>query len=169
MEPGSGWHPKGALVEGSRENFPNPFWVWILRIEIQFSGHLIHFCEKGERLPLTIFPLVPHNRQEFPQKSPKINTIYGLECSGVLGSGVLVSASSGVSLRKCCGSQIPWGAPLIGRQLKESPQTGGRGFRDTFPHSTRSPQLGSEWSWLGNPVKTFRNSSEGLVLVMFSF
>ena len=99
MEPGSGWHPKGALVEGSQENFPNPFWVWILRIEIQFSGHLIHFCEKGERLPLTIFPLVPHNRQEFPQKSLKINTIYGLECSGVLGS-----ASSGVSLRKCCGS-----------------------------------------------------------------
>ena len=37
-----------------------------------------------------------------------------------------------------------------------------------LPHSTRSPQLGSEWSWLGNPVKTFRNPSEGRVLIIRS-
>ena len=40
---------------------------------------------------------------------------------------------------------------------------GGKVLEIPFPHSTRSPQLGSEWSWLGNPVKTFRNPSEGTV------
>ena len=39
---------------------------------------------------------------------------------------------------------------------------GGKDLEIPFPHSTRSPQLGSEWSWLGNPDKTFRNPSEGL-------
>ena len=38
---------------------------------------------------------------------------------------------------------------------------GGEDLEIPCPHSTRSPQLGSEWSWLGNPVKTFRNPSEG--------
>ena len=38
---------------------------------------------------------------------------------------------------------------------------GGEDLEIPFPHSTRSPQLGSEWSWLGNPAKTFRNPSEG--------
>ena len=38
---------------------------------------------------------------------------------------------------------------------------GGKVLEIPFPHSTRSPQLGSEWSWLGNPDKTFRNPSEG--------
>ena len=40
---------------------------------------------------------------------------------------------------------------------------GGEDLEIPFPHSTRSPQLGSEWSWLGNPAKTFRNPSEGLL------
>ena len=42
---------------------------------------------------------------------------------------------------------------------------GGEDLEIPLPHSTRSPQLGSEWSWLGNPVKTFRNPSEGLYLI----
>ena len=42
---------------------------------------------------------------------------------------------------------------------------GGEDLEIPFPHSTRSPQLGSEWSWLGNPAKTFRNPSEGLVVL----
>ena len=44
---------------------------------------------------------------------------------------------------------------------------GGKDLEIPFPHSTRSPQLGSEWSWLGNPVKTFRNPSEGMKMVLF--
>ena len=43
---------------------------------------------------------------------------------------------------------------------------GGEDLEIPLPHSTRSPQLGSEWSWLGNPVKTFRNPSEGSVMLI---
>lgn len=33
------------------------FWVWILGIEIQFSGHLIHFVKKGRDCPWQSFPV----------------------------------------------------------------------------------------------------------------
>ena len=42
---------------------------------------------------------------------------------------------------------------------------GGEDLEIPLPHSTRSPQLGSEWSWLGNPSKTSRNPSEGAVFL----
>ena len=90
-----------------------------------------------------------------------LTLMHGLEYSWVLGS-----ASLGTVTKFPFGSVVEVrfleGALSLEGSSRKALRPGGEDSEVPFPHSTRSPQLGSEWSWLGNPVKTFRYPSEGL-------
>ena len=90
-----------------------------------------------------------------------LTLMHGLEYSWVLGS-----ASLGTVTKFPFGSVVEVrfleGALSLKDSSRKAFSPGGEDLEVPFPHSTRSPQLGSEWSWLGNPAKTFRNPSEPL-------
>ena len=137
----------------------------------QSSSHLIHFCGIRDWQYVNLSSVTQRRRfllKISHQCWPFRNSQLSLNADPYAWSWIFLS------LRFCFlrnRVRFPFGSVVEVRFLegalslegssRKALRPGGEDSEVPFPHSTRSPQLGSEWSWLGNPSKTSRNPSEG--------